>query len=454
MDVESSFLPELSPIAQERDEHTSGTVRGADDSVLQGLHGDAPEPLPGTSHTSYQDQYNSDINTSALETLSSSPTAAAAARTVSRVVSMASIGGYETAEEESTMEQEDADKQSAGETTPTETVPPTEILLEPATPSPARPLPTTEMSGSLDGPPDGNDADGEGNSSKSPRKRPKYLNSRYASQRSSYSSQANSISTQESSENTIGADYALQTGGGQILGSSTSSRSADLARSISLGSMASGISRLHDSDDEYKLDTLHEDATPSASVVGALSRDPHTPRVPSRFSTNTPTDTVINQRVKDFEVPGTVARKFYQDSDVSPERKYMQPTPAGSRAKNLSLKEQSGLIDKLQKENWKLKLKLYFMDQTVAERSDESVKAMISENVELKTLKFSNTKEIRSMRRTIRELEYKLKERDETIAGHKAKEKEQRNSSSFADTSQDIDTEISYLRGRVETYEV
>ena len=77
----------------------------------------------------------------------------------------------------------------------------------------------------------------------------------------------------------------------------------------------------------------------------------------------------------------------------------------------MTLKEQSSLIDKLQKDNWKLKLKLYYLDQMVAERSDEAVKAMISENVDLKTHKFGTAKELRNLKRTIRELEYKVKER-------------------------------------------
>jgi predicted nucleic acid-binding Zn-ribbon protein len=180
--------------------------------------------------------------------------------------------------------------------------------------------------------------------------------------------------------------------------------------------------------------------------------NPATPRIPSGFSSNTPTDTVINQRIQSFgEVPGTIARKFYdKERNVSPERKAGMPTPGGSRVKALSLKEQSNLIDKLQKENWKLKLKLYFMDQTIAERSDESVKAMISENVELKTLKFSNTKEIRNLKRTIRELEYKIKERDEALA----KERENQRNASFSEQSQDLENEVSYLRERVESYEI
>jgi septal ring factor EnvC (AmiA/AmiB activator) len=131
------------------------------------------------------------------------------------------------------------------------------------------------------------------------------------------------------------------------------------------------------------------------------------------------------------------------------------PTPAAGRVKNLTLKEQSSLIDKLQKDNWKLKLKLYYLDQMVAERSDEAVKAMISENVDLKTHKFGTAKELRNLKRTIRELEYKVKEREETIATLKSNANERTNkASSGTEDVQELVTEVTFLRERVEEYEL
>lgn len=442
-DVESSFMPDLShapPDAIDEEGGSSMEVAVATAS--------APPWLPGCGEEGGLQTQNqqSHANTSSLETMSSSPTAAAAARTISRVVSMASMGGYETAEEESTMEYGD-ETRGDRDLTPKKNRDKARIneMEEPPSPSPAKPLPSGDLDGLRDS------GIGDLDAKPTPRRRPRYLNSRFASQRSSYSSQTSASA--DASELTVGADYALQTGGGQAL--STSLNSRGMSRSISLGSMASGISKLNESEtDDNGLVTLPEDGVLSASDANQyVGHSPVTPRLPSVLSTNTPTDTVINQRIQNFdEIPGTVMRKFYDaERNASPERKAAMPTPAGSRVKALSLKEQSSLIDKLQKENWKLKLKLYFMDQTIAERSDESVKAMISENVELKTLKFSNTKEIRNLKRSIRELEYKLKERDETIA----KQREaQPNTTGLSDHSQDLEAEMVYLRERVESYEI
>ena len=464
MDVESSFMPEQSHIAPENhgnDTSDLATPMANLDSQSPPSFYKTPAPARRDSKSSFDtaQEVGDETNTSSLETMSSSPTAAAAARTVSRVVSLASMAGYETAEESNEHDEAVEPKGQEEDATPKRQsrLAAREESLTPT--NEASYFGYGEVESSTNLPRDSS-------SLKSPRRRPKYLNSRHTSQRSSYSSNTTSTSAEGGSNLTIGAEYALQTGGGIPLDSAPSSRPDQaLERSVSLGSLASSVSKLSDGDDvprtgrNMDLSSLPEESTPPGSLVnadrGRNTGELQTPKNTGR-SVETPTDTVINQRIQNLEVPGTIARRFRNgESNPSPERLNGFTTPATVRVKNLTLKEQSSLIDKLQKENWKLKLKLYFMDQMLTERSDESVKAMVSENVELKTSKFSSAKEIRGLKRSIRELESKVKERDERIATQSASSRNGiRSSSNYTEASQELEHEIKYLRERVETYQV
>ncbi|KAL8703541.1 MAG: hypothetical protein Q9225_008114, partial [Loekoesia sp. 1 TL-2023] len=127
MDIDSSFLPSTSPAAQIKtsgaddtyvygegkaipdDRSNQSDIDKSDQEVdMQESPATPPEmyqtPAPGREEIAHRhsiDDINdpSHYNTSSLETMSSSPTAAAAARTVSRAVSSASTGGYETADD-------------------------------------------------------------------------------------------------------------------------------------------------------------------------------------------------------------------------------------------------------------------------------------------------------------------------------------------------------------------
>ena len=446
MDVESSFLPQLSPAA-------GPPNSGADDTFVHGAtlatgdmhHGDneagsilqdfddrdsqakqvSPDGLKtpatdrGTNMAEEDDDTseadgNAHPNTSSLETLSSSPTTAAAARTISRAVSMASVGGYETADEHGIEKLTSKDANDADAATPRTIRSGLELM------SPGLQVSTH----------DGEDADNgdvdESEANPVPRKkRPKMLQSRFGSQRSTYSSRTSytTISTEGASDVTLSAEFALQTGGAAPFNSSTSSRpSQELSRSISLGSMASGIYNSSDKEDGPSgIDNLvplqEEGDTPvRRNATKAESRDSsvvRTPRANSRL--DTPTDTVIAQHVKNVEVPPSLAREFQERfRPSSPEKRNGHRTPSQARVgNNLTLKEQSSTIDKLQKENFNLKLKITFLESALARQSDEGVKAMISENVELRTARYELRKEIREMKKSVRDLEQKLKEKEE-----------------------------------------
>ena len=268
------------------------------------------------------------------------------------------------------------------------------------------------------------------------RKRPTYLDSRMASGRSSYSSYT-TISTEAGSDLTVGADDALQLGGAVPEGSSLLSRPGDFSRTFSLGSVASGISEPSPSKAGDRLPTLDE--------------FPHTPAMTGRKTSN-PSDTVINKHVEDVRVPETVAREFKSHQrEPSPEKR---DRPNSRNANNLTLKEQSGTIDRLMKENWNLKLKITFLDEALNRKSDESIKAMISENVELRTAKFQAAKESRELKRSIRDLERRLKEKAEELSQKASQPVSEPGSGRDDDAFAELEEEVTFLRERVTTYDV
>ena len=483
-DVDSTFLPEISPAARTRTEdsfvlgqpHANAHVTTTPDTPSQTTvipvetdvndhtrphsPGTPPEmyqtPAPGRSELPSRSSPSPETtidhghqNTSSLETMSSSPTAAAAARTVSRAVSMASMdGGYETADDSKGGILLDETNEKGDEATPRK--PPTASASSSRTssPTPTRPRESQD-------PPDNAPGELSGLDSLRASKRPKFLSSRMASQRSSYSS-FTTTSTEGRSDVTLGADYALQSGGAVPHKESLNSRPGDFARSISLGSMASGISELSDRDDKLRamegLDTLDEEDDNMKEDNGDV---PETPR-PSRGRLDTPTDSVVAQHVRDIEVPATMAREFRdRNRDVSPEKRNGAPTPSvGRNGKSLTLKEQSSTIDRLMKENWDLKLKISFLDDALSRRSDEGIKAMISENVDLRTSKFKSAKEMRELKRTNRDLERKLKEKTEELAKRaEVPILEKNDTGPDPEEFQFMENELTYFRERVMTYE-
>ena len=488
-DVDSTFLPAMSPAThtrtdesadfseprtssyvaagqqanEENDKHSMDSCSGDQDTMT---HSPAtpPEtyqtPAPGREELQSRNALDTEsghghYNTSSLETMSSSPTAAAAARTVSRAVSMASMdGGYETADDSKggiALEQSSPGAETDDHPTPRKARAASASSSRASSPTPTKPSESHE-----------NNETTHDLGSMQPQERPKVLSSRMASQRSSYSSHT-TTSTEGGSEVTVGADFALQSGGAVPQGS-LSSRPSNLSRTISLGSMASGISDLSDREDgirptERDLHTLdEEDDNAREDTLKAEEQEygvPQTPRATSA-NVNTPTDTVIAQHVRDIEVPATMARE-YRDRyrQPSPEKRNGIPTPSARGGKSLTLKEQSSTIDRLMKENWDLKLKINFLDDALSRRSDEGVKAMISENVDLRTAKFKSAKEMRELKRTNRELERKLQDKiDELAKKAEVSIPEKVETGPSSEESLFMENELTYLKERVMTYEV
>ncbi|KAL8891963.1 MAG: hypothetical protein Q9215_001074 [Flavoplaca cf. flavocitrina] len=495
MDIDSSFYPDTSPAAQTSNLGADDTYvrRGAkpnpggenirvnideatqdeDDQVSPDTPSEMYKtPAPGWDEMARRNSMDEDegmddpaqLNTSSLETMSSSPTAAAAARTVSRAVSMASSKSYETADDthnsgvplEAEEEAEEETSETDQEPTPKKATHNTAPSSREASPTPTKP--TIEMKKD---PPVHNDHENVRSSSRGTRERPAYLYSRMASQRSSYSSQT-TTSTEEASEATVGADYALQSGGSVPYGASLNSRPSLTSRSVTLGSMASEISSVDDGNDDAKagLDTLNEeeDLTARGSLAEKeFNQDaPQTPKG-SQHTLHTPTETVIAQHVKDVQVPATMAREFRDRYRTqSPDKRNGGPVASVNHTgKAMTLKEQNNTIDKYVKLNWDLQLKITFLNQALNQRSEEGVKAMISENVELNTARVNLAKEIRELKRSIRTLERDLEKRNDEIASlSRAAQEAEAHVGPSAQDVQELENEVIYLREQVEMYEL
>jgi predicted nucleic acid-binding Zn-ribbon protein len=296
------------------------------------------------------------------------------------------------------------------------------------------------------------------------RKRPSFLQNRHSSQRSSVSSFTNhsDVSADGASTASLGADYALQTGGA-VPRSMPHRSSLGLSRLPSLGSIASSMSSYSDTNPWEKHRSISSNSLsallhPDASL-GRLDEEhtgtetpPETPRAHS-VQPSAPTDTVIARHVQDIQVPDTIAREFRAKHSRSPDKRNMA-TPFTRSKHNLTLKEQNSKIDKLSKENFDLKLKIHFLDQALQNRSDEGVKDMISKNVQLQTDLATEKKETQSLRKKIRDLERRLKAHEEGLVP--TREVGSGSEDGKSDTSSrqaELEEEIEFLRERLESTE-
>ncbi|KAH3963995.1 hypothetical protein HBH98_195080 [Parastagonospora nodorum] len=300
--------------------------------------------------------------------------------------------------------------------------------------------------------------------SPSSKKRPSFLQNRHSSQRSSVSSFTNrsDASGDGASTASLGADYALQTGGA-VPRSVPHRSSLGLSRLPSLGSIASSMSGYSDTNPWEKHRSFSNNSLsgllhPDASL-GRLDEEhpgvgtpPETPRAPS-VQASAPTDTVIARHVQDIQVPDTIAREFRAKHSRSPDKRHMA-TPFTRSKHNLTLKEQNSKIDKLSKENFDLKLKIHFLDQALQNRSDEGVKDMISKNVQLQTDLATEKKETQSLRKKLRDLERRLKAHEEgLVPTREIGSGSDDGKSDGSERQAELEEEIEFLRERLESTE-
>ncbi|KAI1349752.1 hypothetical protein F5Y01DRAFT_169901 [Xylaria sp. FL0043] len=288
-------------------------------------------------------------------------------------------------------------------------------------------------------------------------KRPRYLRSRNASQRSSASSFFTSDDIEGDATVGLSADYALQSGGATPAYGLTRSASNDLSRSISMGSMASGIDDSLDPTRPGPLAPLEEVESPVREHSGDNLATPKAKRGPI----NAPTDTVIARHVRNVEVPESLAKEYQFKGGLStplqPYRKLSDYTPAPSTVarggRNMTLKEQSSTIERLSKENFDLKLKVMFLSDRLDKLSEEGIKEMISENVELRTSLAVLQRDNKMLRRRVKELE-KRHHDDEgrPSTARSGVSSDGRATPTFGSSAQANEEEIVLLREQIEEY--
>lgn len=498
-DVESSFMRMASPIGMD-------AKKGADDTYLfdgaqrpphnqerhaedveaptepiqtaNAMDGDqesdpsSPPPeaykTPGPTQQSFElddSRIGAGNHTSSLETMSSSPTARAAARTVSRAISMANSGRYDdSTEADNSVEADSEPSQDHIDHLNDIQATPRKLKRHPTGDGTSesmlnRSLSNRSVSGGIG---DAGSTPGFALTRNTSARRPKYLRSRYSSQHSSISSLLTNLESQDGSDATLGAeaDYALQSGGAVPGGGfSQSGGTPGLSRSISLGSMASSIDERNGGPDPVRLEgslaTLTEEEL-SRERKGPDDISP--PETPRARSTNramaAPTDTIIARHVRNVQVPESVAREYRSKSGVSPKRSTFPGSTFSKTGKNMTLKEQSSTIERLSKENFDLKLKVMFLSERLDKLSEEGVKEMISENVELKTGLAIIQRDNKALRKKVKELEKQLKDDEERPSTARSETSAGNPSPKWFDQegAQEREEELVYLRERVEEY--
>ncbi|KAF4126235.1 DNA repair exonuclease SbcCD ATPase subunit [Geosmithia morbida] len=479
-DVESSFLSTLSPILTV----SNSAGGGADDTYVF----DSPNKADmQQTHRAPQDQ-EPESTTNIVERLDSSPTAAATARTVSRALGMASgANNNSNNNNNSSISSNDNNnndnKSSTTDCDPAKAAAAHTPLIKSSSHQSASVESFSEVEDEVrpgfDDSTGGGDDEGllwsqsypnrqDGASTAGSNtirgKRPRYLRSRYGSQRSSTSSFTTNPESHDGSDVTTlghGADYALQSGGAVPTALGASSRPASgsvnmLARTVSMGSVASGFD-----DSLGQLETLPEVASPTREQTPLFEDVARTPK-PSRENLNTaPTDTVIAQHVKNVHVPESLAREYKFENNLETPRNNRSSyatttgsgTTTGRAGKSLTLKEQSSTIERLSKENFDLKLKVMFLSDRLDKLSEEGIKEMISENVDLKTGLAVFQRDNKVLRRRIKELERQQRDDDErpSTARSGASSTDQ-TARMYDEEAQEKEEELVFLRERVEEY--
>lgn len=470
MDMESSFLPEPSTI----DVATTGRTAGADDTYLVGVGGYDPDMTQSSTFSfippseSYQDTEGDhdrgaeetenvtgathaqhSANDTMLDSLTSSPSAAAMLRSLQRDQQSENPG------ENSLLSQDERPFRSQlsiaeGESQLT----PSKLRHSSRSLSPGQSRIFSDQSGSIGG-------------SRRSGSRPKYLTSRQSAQRLSHSSIASNTTETTHSDATLGADFALQSGGAasEQWGGLNAGQRSHMTRTTSLGSMASGVSGYSEENSldrrnvggpiDGGLHTLEEESSPQSSRQVAAFDEASAPMTPKAKPRDTiPTDTAITERVKGIQVPTAFVQRFRDDfghTGPSPEKRPGASTPAfGRSGRTMTLKEQSSTIDRLSKENFDLKMRIHFLNEALNKRSEEGIKEMISENVELKSDKLKLQKDNQGLKRKVRDLEKQLKDQQsdkDSMVNHDPEASEDDRDSAH-------DEELIFLRERVETYEL
>jgi hypothetical protein len=115
---------------------------------------------------------------------------------------------------------------------------------------------------------------------------------------------------------------------------------------------------------------------------GLSSLRPGSPSKSSMFQTpaairstmnRLPTETAISQRIRDVEVPPSVMKELESD------KRLLGLNERNDKSGVLTLREQGALIDKLRKENFGLKIKVFYLEGKINQQYDEAARDVMKE---------------------------------------------------------------------------
>lgn len=286
--------------------------------------------------------------------------------------------------------------------------------------------------------------------------RPKFLRTRNDSQHSS-SSFLTSDEVEGDAPTGLGADYALQSGGAAPAFGLTRSASHDLSRSLSMGSMASNFDDSLDHMRPGPLEPLEEVESPVREQPEEALATPRANPAPL----DALTETVIARHVRNVKLPESLTKAYqtkggsstpiqstYKPSDYTP-----APNTAARSGRNMTLKEQSNTIERLSKENFNLKLHIAFLSDRLDKLSEEGIKEMISENVELRTSLAVIQRDNKMLRRRVKELEKRYYDDEgRPTTARSGLSSDGRATPTLESSAQANEEEITLLREQIEEY--
>jgi hypothetical protein len=86
-----------------------------------------------------------------------------------------------------------------------------------------------------------------------------------------------------------------------------------------------------------------------------------------------PTETAMSQRIRDVEVPPSVMKELEQD------KRLLGINERNDKSGALTLREQGAVIDKLRKENFGLKIKVFYLEGKINQQYDEASRDVMRE---------------------------------------------------------------------------
>jgi Centrosomin N-terminal motif 1 len=86
-----------------------------------------------------------------------------------------------------------------------------------------------------------------------------------------------------------------------------------------------------------------------------------------------PTETAMSQRIRDVEVPPSVMKELESD------KRLLGLNERHDKSGVLTLREQGAVIDKLRKENFGLKIKVFYLEGKINQQYDEAARDVMKE---------------------------------------------------------------------------